>query len=677
MGKFNPKQSKSKIRVGICLILTILVSSLFFTASQASAQGKRIGLADLAELVRLSDPRISPDGKQIVFGVSRQNLVENRYDKELVLIDISTGDRRVLTYERPNVGRPRWSPKGDRLAFLSTGKNKKTQIFIMPFNGGDAKQVTNRPTGVGSYAWSPNGKDIAFVARDEAEKKEGEEKHNKSFEAGDHSYMLKSRPMPSHLWLTSADGGDDVRLTSGTEPVSSIDWSPDGKHIVFGSEPAPFKYFEKVIKIIDIKTKEQRVLVAKPLGSSSPKFSPDGKFLAYTRSTGPEIIFNPAAVYMTPFEGGKEILLSKDLDRSLSYYWMPDGKSMLFSGTDLTRRSLWLAPKGKKPRKIETGKIYPTSGISIGAKGALVFVGVESQLPAELYYMASTNSRPKKLTDFNNEVASRNLGHVETIFWQGPDGFDENGVLVFPPDYNKNKKYPLVLSIHGGPMSVSTEGFSSKNQLMAAKDWIIFSPNYRGSSNQGRKFQRAVINDAGDGPGRDVMSGIEAVKSKYKIDDKRIAVSGWSYGGYMTVWLTAHYDVWAAAVAGAAVTDWFDWYCLADYNIWSGFGLGGSPYLNDNAQNYWDQSPIKYAHNIRTPTLILSDVGDARVTVTQSYKLYHALKDNGVEVEFIVYPVDGHSPSDPIHQRDLSKRWIEWIEKHFKMIAQTTENRKF
>ena len=132
----------------------------------------------------------------------------------------------------------------------------------------------------------------------------------------------------------------------------------------------------------------------------------------------------------------------------------------------------------------------------------------------------------------------------------------------------------------------------------------------------------------------------------------------------------------AAGIPGgyAAVTDWFDWYSLADMNVWAGFGLGGSPYLNNNAEGYWDQSPIKYAPNIRTPTLILSDVGDPRVTVTQSYKLYHALKDNGVEGKFIAYPVSGYSPPDPIHQRDLNKRWIEWIEQHFGVVSPTSEN---
>lgn len=133
----------------------------------------------------------------------------------------------------------------------------------------------------------------------------------------------------------------------------------------------------------------------------------------------------------------------------------------------------------------------------------------------------------------------------------------------------------------------------------------------------------------------------------------------------MTTWLIAHYPGWNCAVAGAAVTDWFDWYNLADMNIWSGYGLGGSPWLNDNDQAYWDQSPIKYAPKIRTPTLILSNTGDPRVTVTQSYKLYHALKDNGVPVQFIAYPIPGHFPADPVHQRDVRRRWIEWIEHHF------------
>ena len=150
-------------------------------------------------------------------------------------------------------------------------------------------------------------------------------------------------------------------------------------------------------------------------------------------------------------------------------------------------------------------------------------------------------------------------------------------------------------------MYASKEGFCIFHQLLAAKGWIVFSPNYRGSDNMGREYQRAIINDTGDGPGRDVMAGIAEVIAQGFVDEDRIAVSGWSYGGFMTTWLISHYHIWKAAVAGAAVTDWLDYYNASDINLWPGYGLGGSPWLNNNLQNYWKQSPITYAHNIQHP----------------------------------------------------------------------------
>ncbi|HEY5754208.1 MAG TPA: prolyl oligopeptidase family serine peptidase, partial [Steroidobacter sp.] len=199
--------------------------------------------------------------------------------------------------------------------------------------------------------------------------------------------------------------------------------------------------------------------------------------------------------------------------------------------------------------------------------------------------------------------------------------------------------------------------------------WLVFRPNYRGSASNGATFQAAIINDMGDGPGRDVMAGVEALKARGIVDTERMAVSGWSYGGYMTVWLAAHYPVWRAAVAGAAVTDLLDQYNLSDENVWFGQGLKGSPWLNDNAANYWRQSPMAYAPRIRSPMLILGISGDPRVTISQSYKLFHALKDNGVRTQFIVYPVAGHWPDDPVHQRDIYRRWTNWIEERFQEVT--------
>jgi len=654
------------------VVILIAVGVLCF-CSGVLAQGQRISLSDLTNLVDLSDPQISPDGKQVVLVASRWNFEENHYDSQLVLVEIATHTQRVLTFERPDVQHPRWSKDGRRIAFLDMDKQRKHQVFVMPMSGGDPKRITGAPLGVRTFSWRPDGKEIAFVAEDEPPERTGEEKHNKSFEVGDNVYLAKSASLPSHIWLVSGDGGAAKRMTSGIEGVSgqsSLEWTPAGDAIAFVSQPLPHsgQAIYGSIKMLDVAAGSLRTMVSGFPAGSSPSFSPDGRFLAFARSRGREPSFNPPALFMIPAAGGKEVPLTPDIDRNVSGSWLPDGKAMLVTAPDRTRVSAWVQPVGGAPRKLDLGPI-DASAISVCRDGGLAFIGVEPQRPAELYYMKSIDSRPDRLTDFNAVIASRHLGKVETVTWKGTDGFEEDGVVIYPPDFSAGRKYPLVLNIHGGPAGTSTEGFTGRgglfNHSMAAKDWIVFMPNYRGSNNMGQAFQHAVVNDAGEGPGRDVMAGIAALKARGIIDESRMAVSGWSYGGYMTVWLTGHYQGWAAAVSGAAVTDWFDWYDLADMNVWSGYGLGGSPWLNDNQQGYWKQSPITYAPKIRTPTLILHDVDDPRVTVTQSYKLYHALKDNGVTVQFIAYPVAGHSPPDPVHQRDVYRRWIDWIDRQF------------
>ena len=201
---------------------------------------------------------------------------------------------------------------------------------------------------------------------------------------------------------------------------------------------------------------------------------------------------------------------------------------------------------------------------------------------------------------------------------------------------------------------------------MAARGWVVFEPNYRGSDNLGNAYQAAIHNDAGDGPGRDVMAGLAALKSRGFVDDKRIAVSGWSYGGYMTTWLIGHFDGWKAAVAGAPVTDWVDQYNLADGNVQVRYIFGGSPWTGDYMKAYVAQSPITYAGRIKTPTLILSNTGDFRVIPTQAYKLFHALKDNGVVTRFFAYPIPGHNAADPVRARDTWRRWLEWLDGYLK-----------
>lgn len=645
----------------------LLLFLLGWVAGPLHAQDRTVTLDALGTEARLGELALSPDGTRAVVVKAVRDFEENRYAATIVMIDPTTGEERELTPHRPDVDSPRWSPDGTLLAFRSAAEEGEgPQVFVLPMTGGEARQVTRADEGVSGYQWSADGASIFYRTRDPEPSREGEERHNRSFEVGDNSYLTRAAPRPVHVWRVPLDGGESERLTRGQESHSGIRVSPDGRFLALNVAPTAHSgaRIRTAIRLLDLEDGSTRDLDVPPPAFLSD-FSPDGAWLAFSRSRGPEPYFNPSGIFLAPTAGGPIVDVTAGIDRSLGgVEWLPDSRSLLVTGTDLTQSVMWHVPLEGTPERVQLGDLHVDSK-EASPDGRLVIVGAQPHRPAELYRTTIGDWRLRRLTAFNDALAAMSPGRVETVTWNGPDGFRQNGVLIYPPGYREGERYPLVLYIHGGPMGASTERWNLVGQAMAARGWLVFSPNYRGSSTQGKAFQSAVINDAGDGPGRDVMSGVELLKSRGIVDESRIAVSGWSYGGYMTAWLTAHYDGWAAAVAGAAVTDWFDWYNMADMNVWAGFGLGGSPWLNDNAENYWRQSPMAYAHQIRTPTLILSTTGDERVTVSQSYKLYHALKDNGVEVRFIAYPVSGHFPPDPVHQRDVYRRWIDWIATHF------------
>ncbi|HKP30788.1 MAG TPA: S9 family peptidase [Gemmatimonadales bacterium] len=635
--------------------------------SPVLAQGRRVELNDLGRQVNVVNPRLSPDGKSAIIVLVRTNYAENRFERSLSIVDIGSGSMRALTPGRRNVSGAEWSPDGQSVSFMDREDDKPAQLYVLPVAGGEARKVTDVKSGISGYAWRPDGKAFAFLTDDVPPEATGEDKFNKSFEVHDNMYLDRQATQPTHVWTIALEGGTATRVTSGVRTVTDVRWTLDGKRLVLAVRPRPEsgELIRQGLVIRDVASGAERALTETLGVASGGLLSPDGKTVAFARSRGKELYFHPDGIFVTSLDGGTERDASVGIDRDPgSMQWLADGSGLVVVAPDSTRSRAWVQPLSGAPRRLNWGDI-DAGEINVGATGAILVTGRQVQRPPELYYLASINATPRRLTDVNAELAATASSRSETITWQGPDGFTQNGVVTYPPDYTAGRKYPLVLEIHGGPMGTSTDGWNTSHQVMAAQGWIIFSPNYRGSNNMGDRFQSAVINDAGDGPGRDVMSGIEELKRRGMIDETRMAVSGWSYGGYMTAWLTAHYQGWKAAVAGAAVTDWFDWYNMADMNTWSGFGLGGSPWTNGNAMNYWKQSPMAYAHQIKTPTLILSTTGDPRVTVTQSYKLYHALKDNGTTVQFIAYPVGGHFPPDPVHQRDVYKRWIDWIAKHF------------
>ena len=658
---------------------------LFALALTFSALADRLTLEKMGQIVRLADPQISPDAKSIVSIVSLANFEENRYDAQLVLIDTTTRAQRIIVRDRRGLASPRWSPDGKRLAFLALADGK-AQVYALPMDGGgEALPLTAAPKSVQQFVWSPDGARIAYVTEDEAPKMTGPERHNKAFEVGHNDFLVTTAQLPAHLWVTPTDGlGRARRLTAGpwtlprsmppSSPSSPVGWSPDGQHIVFVKVATPYTgdADQSSIQVIEVESGATRALTGRARNESQPVISPDGQWVSYWYP-GQGQAKNVNEIHVAPFAGGEGRSVTGALDRNvMRAIWMSDSKSLVVSANDGTGVGVWLqsTEAGVAAKRFDLGKIVPAAAFwldaSLAADGTLAFTASTPTRPAEVYWTIP-GGKPERLTDFNAAMEALELGKTESIQWTGADGLKQDGVVTYPPGFEAGKKYPLVLYIHGGPRSASKEIFG-RAQLLASRGWVIFEPNYRGSDNLGNAFQAAIWNDAGAGPGRDVMSGVELLKKRGWVDETRMAPTGWSYGGYMTTWLLGNYpNVWRAAVAGAAVTAWMDQYNLGDANVRRGSSIGGSPWTDARRmQAAIAQSPIHYATQIKAPTLILSNTGDYRVPITQSYELYHALRDRGVPTQFIAYPLAGHSPADPVHARDVDRRWIDWLEKYFR-----------
>jgi dipeptidyl aminopeptidase/acylaminoacyl peptidase len=661
-----------------------VILAVLATALPAQQPTHRFTLDDFSRVTRVGDPQISPDGKFVIAVVSRPNLDEDRYDPELIEIDVATGKSKTLVTGVVGVTSARFSPDGKSIAFLASigaagpalsipGGSGRLQIHVMKASGGAAKAITNAATGVQQFAWSPDGNTIAFATMDQPDKKTGPERFNDSFEVMvNDDYLSTADKYPTHIWLVPGAGGESKRLTSGTwslpvshppgPPASLMAWTLDGAGITFARQESAHG---RGNELVTINVKDGAIT---PLKKAGRNFT--GTFPTYSTATG-NIAFMSNGVSVWNGADTAATVVTRDIDHGMDRaLWMPDGKSLLVGSNDTAHVSLYIQPLDGKARRLDLAGVSPASSyyvdVTVGKNGAIAFSASSPSRPAELYYMATPSDPPRRLTDVNAATAALSLGKSEMLEWKN-DTFYENGVLTYPPDFDPSKQYPLVLVIHGGPRGASLLNWGSQAQLLAAKGWLVFQPNYRGSDHLGNTYQRAIQNDAGAGPGRDVMAGIDVIKQKGIVDTTRMAVSGWSYGGYMTTWMIGHYNIWKAAVAGAAVTDQLDQQMLGD-----GANLRGqnSPWVNQQAMDrIHEQSPISYVKNMKTPTLIMSNVGDYRVPITQSYKLFHALKDFGVTTQFVAYPIAGHNAADPVRQRDVQRRWMGWIEQYLSTPA--------
>ena len=655
-------------------------------AAPSSAQRRPFAIADYSRIVSLSEPKVSPDGSSVVVVVSRQDYAHDRRVRELDLVDVVSGKRRVLTFERKGLGSPQWSPTGDRLAFVAADEHDRGQIWVMPMNGGDARRITHTSEGVQQLAWRPNGESIAYVAMDPKPKKSAVAEKQDLFEVGNNDLFAGEKPRSSHLWLVGADGSNNRRLTSGgwslpvayppSPPAAPLSWSTDGREVLYTRLPNADEgdAYLSTLYALDVATGKSRKLTSHARFEVDGAFAPVGGRFAYLypRDGDPnnvlEAVVRSGAV-------GEERVVTRALDRNVyRAMWMPSGDALLVGANDARFTSMWVQPLDGPARRIDTGNVS-VGGVfwieaDVARDGAIAFIGTGADHPAELYFLASADAKPRRLTDFNAFVDGLELAKPTPIEWTN-DGFKENGIVWTPPMATSGRKLPLVLVVHGGPTSASLLWFDAFAQVLTSHGYAVFEPNYRGSDHLGNAYQRAIFNDAGAGPGRDVMAGLAAVEAQagIAIDRSRIAVTGWSYGGYMTSWLIGHYHVWKTAISGAAVNNLVDEYNLSDGNVQGAFGFPGfaSPWKSAAAMRlYLEQSPISSYKDIRTPTLILTNMRDARVPPVQSFEMYHALKDNGVPVEFRAWPIAGHNPSDPVRARQRLQVWVDWLDRWMK-----------
>lgn len=633
----------------------------------------------------MSKPQITPNGSLASIIVSTADMEGDRFTSELRIIETRTG-REILSLDRTwEVSESRWASDSRRLAILAKhggGKDALAQIYIVDMSSPTPLQITQASERIVQLAWSPDGKQVAYGREDPLELPRVDGRLV-AFEVKERGYLATEPRKPVQLWTAQADGSKNTQLTrggwtlqvpyKGSGPVMfPFAWFPDGKTIVVATQADPdINSVERDLRTVDVATGEVRSLLPSSARAINPVVSPDGRKVAYWEYPKPGEAFSFSIrvvdVETKMVRPGPAAPLDHNLNLAL---WMPNGEDILVGGNGVDRTGLWIQRKAASPIKLKTGdldlSIHFRVAADISATGAIAFVASSPQRPTELYFMANATARPRQLTDYNRAVRTLELGQSSMLSWRTHDGYDANGVVTVPPGFRADRRYPVVIVSHGGPMQASTLKWNSFTQELAARNWIVFEPNYRGSDNLGRKYQAAIVGDMGEGPGRDIMAGLDALKKHVAVDEDRIAVTGESYGGYVSGWLIGHYPGWRAAVLGAALLDTSDFSDLSDVGEIAGDRFAGaSPWEPGGREVHQRQSPISASAAVKTPTLFLTTIFDHRVPAVSSQRMFRALRQNNVETRLFAYPVEGHGTSDPVRELDWNKRWIDWISLHF------------
>jgi dipeptidyl aminopeptidase/acylaminoacyl peptidase len=638
--------------------------------------------SDLSRLRSVGSVALSPDGRYIAYAIIMGDLPGRPYG-QLWVMELNTGKSVRLGGDKA-AGAPLWSNDSKWIAFHGQDGDKHGLLIAHPDGSNTAFLApvagTNSPLpGTGkAFAWSPDGKQIAFVSSKAGESAPA---------SGDPMVITRYLYKPTasegfthfndnqrlHLFVVDIAGRQIRQLTQGNYDEHSVDWSPDGKQLLFASnrDPNQDEFFHYDLFTLQLADSTIHRLTASEACEYSPVWSPDGKSIAYlgTRRglTDRETTMEDTHAWVMNADGSNRREIGAAIDnRHGAPHWAPDGSAVYFTVMERGSNHLVRLPLGGQPEYVvkDDGSVGDWSA---GSNGAIAY-GLNTPRDASQLYLKSNSDAPRKLTNLNQELlGNKTLAEVEPFTFVSNDNrFEVEAFLTKPIGMTATSRHPLIVVIHGGPHSANGSWFNFKNQVYAAHGYAVLNVNYRGSTGYGQKFADAVFGDQDGNEGQDVLYGVNAAVRRYLwIDPERMGIEGVSYGGQLTDWLITQTNEFKAAIPTAGIANLVSYNYMTYYNQYEEMEFGQFLHQGNLMDLAWERSALKHIAGAHTPTLIIHGENDNDVPIAEAEQLFIALKDVGVETVFLRYPREGHGLSEVKHQIDATDRSIAWYEKHF------------
>ena len=634
----------------------------------AMAQSNHFEMMDVFQLEFASDPQISPDGRHIVYERNSMDIMEDRRRTELWTLDADGSNHRKLTSRSVGESSPRWSPDGSMLAYLSKEEGK-TQIFVRWMDAGQSAvltQVLDSPRGI---AWSPDGQHIAFsmlVPEPEPSLVTLPTKPKGAKWADPPKLIERVRNREDgigylphgfdHLFVVPVAGGTARQVTTGDfHHRGALSWTPDSKTLVFSAnrnENWEYEFKNSEIYSVSLEDGEIRELTDKNGPDENPVVSPDGNSIAYLGYDDKIRTYQVTELHIMNIDGTGKGRLTESLDRSASNpVWSSDGRGLFFQYDSEGNTKIAHVTLDGEVRVLahdlggtSYGRPYGGGSFSVADSGVFAFTLTRPEHLGDVALGTLGGSRVKRVTLLNDDLlAHKTLAAVEEIWFDSSfDGRKIQGWIVKPPDFDPQSKYPLILEIHGGPISNYGDRFSAEMQLYATAGYVVLYTNPRGSTSYGGEFGDLLYHNYPGEDYDDVISGVDAVIAKGYIDDRNLFVTGGSAGGILTAWIVGKTNRFTAAVSAKPVINWYSKVLVADnYYVYHNYRYPGSPWENPEA--YMKFSPISLVGNVETPTLLLTGEADLRTPLSESEQFFHALLLRRIDTAVVRIPGASHN----------------------------------